>query len=204
MTHSIAKAIVLKHGNLFFLTPPEGEVPFTRDHGYGLYYHDCRYLNGYELLFGDEHPESLAAQAAEGGRAVFQLTTPDFCGFDGRTIHRETVGLKWERIIDSDLCVLHERLEIQNFGYEPIAFPLVMRFRAGFEDVFEIRGLIRERKGSSIVRIGRTNACVSCTKAAMACPAVYRCISTRRRRKSRAMRCNLISHCSRMRPRRSG
>ena len=147
MAQSIAKAVVIKHGNLFFLTPPEGEVPFTKDHGFGLYFHDCRYLNGYELLFGEEHPESLAAQASECGRAIFQLTTPDFSGPAGRTIHRETVGLKWERIIDSELCLLHERLEIQNFGYEPIEFPLVMRFRAGFEDVFEIRGLIRQLKG---------------------------------------------------------
>ncbi len=77
VAHSIANAVVIKHGNLFFLAPPDGEVPFS-GHGFGLYYHDCRYLNGYELLVGDEHPEPLAARSSEGGRAVFQLTTPDF------------------------------------------------------------------------------------------------------------------------------
>ena len=118
----------------------------VRGHGFGLYYHDCRYLNGYELLVGGEHPEPLAARS-EGGRAVFQLTTPDFQAPDGRTIHRETVGLKWDRVIDAEQCVLHEQLDIQCFGYEAIDFPLTMRFRAGFEDVFEIRGLLREVKG---------------------------------------------------------
>ena len=147
VAHSIAKAIVIKHGNLFFLAPPEGEVPFTFGHGFGLYYHDCRYLNGYELLVGDAHPEALGARASEGGRAVFQLTTPELRAPDGRTIHRETLGLKWERVIDAEQCLLHERLEIQNFGYEPVEFPLSMRYRAGFEDVFEIRGLLREVKG---------------------------------------------------------
>ena len=78
MAHSIAKAVVIKHGNVFFLAPPEGEVPMSRDHGFGLYYHDCRYLSGYELLVGGEHPEALAARSSEEGRAVFQLTTPDF------------------------------------------------------------------------------------------------------------------------------
>ena len=147
VAQSIAKAVVIKHGNLFFLSPPEGEVPLTRGHGFGLYYHDCRYLNGYELLIGGEHPEPLAARSWEGGRAVFQLTTPDIHFDNGRVIHRETVGLKWERVIDTEQIVLHERLEIQNFGYETVEFPLVMRFSAGFEDVFEIRGLIREMKG---------------------------------------------------------
>src|SRR5262245_32127583 len=78
VSNSIAKAVVIKHGNLFFLSPPAGEVPMARGHGFGLYYHDCRYLNGYELMIGGEHPEPLAARSWEGGRAVFQLTTPDF------------------------------------------------------------------------------------------------------------------------------
>jgi glycogen debranching enzyme len=147
VAHSIAKAVVIKHGNLFFLAPPEGEVPMSRGHGFGLYYHDCRYLNGYELLIGGEHPEPLAARSWEGGRAVFQLTTPDFEAPNGRTIPRETVGLKWDRVIDAEQCVLHEQLDIQHFGYEAVDFPLTMRFRSGFEDVFEIRGLLREVKG---------------------------------------------------------
>ena len=57
----------------------------------------------------------------------------------------ETVGLKWERVIDAEQCVLHEQLDIRYFGYEAVDFPITMRFRAGFEDVFEIRGLIRNQ-----------------------------------------------------------
>ena len=145
--HSIAKAVVIKQGELYFLSPPGGGVPMTRGHGFGLYYHDCRFLNGYELTVGGEQPEPLTARAWEEGRAVFQLTTPDFQAPDGRTIHGETVGLKWERVIDAEQCVMHEQLDIQNFGYEPLAFPVTMRFRAGFEDIFEIRGLLRGIKG---------------------------------------------------------
>ena len=43
----------------------------TRDHGFTLYYHDCRYLNGYELLVGGEHPEPLAARSWEEGGPCF-------------------------------------------------------------------------------------------------------------------------------------
>ena len=147
VAHSIAKAVVIKHGELYFLSLPDGEVPMTRDHGFGLYYHDCRFLSGYELTVGDEHPEPLAARSWEGGRAVFQLTTPDLRLPNGQTVHGETIGLKWERVIDAEQCVMHEQLDIQNFGYEALEFPLTMRFRAGFEDIFEIRGLLRGIKG---------------------------------------------------------
>jgi glycogen debranching enzyme len=147
VAHSIAKAVVIKHGNVFFLAPPEGQVPMSRDHGFGLFYHDCRYLNGYELLVSGEHPEPLAARSWEGGRAVFQLTTPQLQTPAGGTIDRETVGLKWDRVIDAEQCVLHEQLDIQNFGYEMAEFPLTLRFRAGFEDLFVIRGLLRGVKG---------------------------------------------------------
>jgi glycogen debranching enzyme len=147
VAHSIAKAVVVKHRNVFFLAPPDGAVPFASDHGFGLYYQDCRYLNGYQILVAEEPPEPLAARSWEGARAVFQLTTADFESPNGRTVPRETVGLRWERIIDHERPWLHERLEIQNFGHEAVAFPLTLRFRAGFEDVFEIRGLQKGKKG---------------------------------------------------------
>ncbi len=147
VTVSLADAIVIKYGNIFFLAPPCGEVPMTTGHGFGLYYHDCRYLNGYELKIADVHPEPLAARASEGARAVFQLTTPDIHPPDGPRIHRETVGIKWERVIDPDHSSMHETIEIQNFGAEALRFPVTLTFRSSFEDVFEIRGLHWDKKG---------------------------------------------------------
>ena len=45
VTRSIADAICIKNGNLYFVTESDGSVPIEGSHGYGLYYHDCRYLN---------------------------------------------------------------------------------------------------------------------------------------------------------------
>lgn len=149
---SLSDAIVIKYGNIFFLAPPCGEVPMTAGHGFGLYYHDCRYLNGYELTIADVHPEPLAAKASEGARAVFQLTTPDIHPPGGGRIHRETLGIKWERVIDPDHSSMHETIEIQNFGPEALRFPVTLSFRSAFEDVFEIRGLRYEKKGEVLRR----------------------------------------------------
>jgi hypothetical protein len=44
----LATAVVIKDQDLFFLTDAEGAVPLKGPHGFGLYYHDCRYASGYE------------------------------------------------------------------------------------------------------------------------------------------------------------
>jgi hypothetical protein len=53
VTHPIADDVVIKSDSLFFLSQPDGSLPLSGRHGLGLYYHDCRFLNGYELWIGD-------------------------------------------------------------------------------------------------------------------------------------------------------
>src|SRR5262245_8360007 len=113
MTDSIAHAVVLKDGDLFFLTEPDGSVPLDGEHGLGLYYHDCRFLNGYELKLGNTKPNTLASNAAVGFRGTIELTNPDLKSKNGKLINQETVGIKWERLLDdtkqmdSDALVFH-------------------------------------------------------------------------------------------------
>lgn len=73
ITSAISDAIVIKDEDLFFLTAPDGIVPMEGRHGFGLYYHDCRYLNGYEMRLAGSRPTSLVSTASPGFRAVFQF-----------------------------------------------------------------------------------------------------------------------------------
>src|SRR5437016_12837956 len=74
---NVAEAIVIKNGNLFFLSEPDGTVPLTPGHGFGLYYHDCRFLNGYELKVSGRKPEVLVRNADRGFMATLGLSNPD-------------------------------------------------------------------------------------------------------------------------------
>src|SRR5262249_39454858 len=65
VTGSIADAVVVKNENIFFLTGPDGTVPLGGNHGFGLYYHDCRYLSGYDLKLAGAKPLCLVATATE-------------------------------------------------------------------------------------------------------------------------------------------
>ncbi len=144
---SIADAIVIKDEDLFLVTPADGRVPLGGHHGFGLYYHDCRFLNGYELRLNGVRADQLAANADAGFLAVLELTNPDFHGHRGAPIHKHAVGIKCERVIDARARVLRDRITVQNFTLETIQFPLSLTFEAGFEDVFTVRGFLGGKPG---------------------------------------------------------
>ena len=145
---SIAEAIVIKDEDLFFLSDAEGRVPLAGEHAFGLYYHDCRFLSGYEMWLADARPDALAATAAEGFSAIFQLTNPDIHADGNVLIPKERLGVHWQRTIDSEALALREAITIRNFGVEAVEVTLSLLFRAGFEDIFIIRGLLASDLGS--------------------------------------------------------
>jgi glycogen debranching enzyme len=147
VTSSIAGAVVVKNENLFLLTDPDGIVPKGGDHGFGLYYHDCRYLSGYEIEMAGAKPICLVSTAAEGYMVAFQLTSPDIRMSDGSLIRKEGIGIKWERLANAGIPALDEVITLENFEARDAAFPLDLDFEAGFEDVFAIRGLLPEKPG---------------------------------------------------------
>ncbi len=152
MTRSIADAVVIKRQDLFFVCEPSGDVPCTEAHGFGLYYHDCRYLNGYVLRLFDRPLEVLGVDASAGFRASFQLTNPDLHldgdADDHRLIAKETIALKWERTIDVPSTMLVDVIEVNNFGTEALDMELSLELRAQFEALFEVRGAQPKQRGT--------------------------------------------------------
>jgi glycogen debranching enzyme len=147
MTRGIAGAVVVKREDVFFLTEPDGRVPLDDGHGFGLYYHDCRFLNGYELSIAGTRPDALISTATHGFMAVIELTNPDLEISEGRLIKKETIGIQWTRVIDSATPVLADSLIFQDFGLESIELPMALTFRAEFEDIFAVRGTLPPEKG---------------------------------------------------------
>src|SRR5438045_9237998 len=72
---NVAEATVIKNGNLFFLSEPDGTLPLAPGHGFGLYYHDCRFLNGYELKIYGKKTQVLGRNAERGFMATLGVYT---------------------------------------------------------------------------------------------------------------------------------
>jgi glycogen debranching enzyme len=143
----IAEAVVIKDGNLFFLSERDGNVPLTPGHGFGLYYNDCRFLNGYELTIGGRKAEVLVRNAERDFMATLGLFNPDL-RFDGRDLLKHSVEIRWERVTSGEQCALFDSITFQNLTSEPIRFPLTLSFSSAFEDIFTIRGLYAGERGT--------------------------------------------------------
>lgn len=147
LVRSIDEAIVIKDGNLFFLSHSDGSVPLEGRHGFGLYYNDCRYLNGHTLKLGTSRPYTLVSHAPREFISILQLSNEEFAGRDGKAIAKEHLGIKWTRVLDGKELKLEETLVFQNFSVDPLVFDATLTFDATFEDVFTVRGLISDRQG---------------------------------------------------------
>ena len=144
-TSSIANAAVIKSEGLFFLMSSEGGVPVSGGHGLGLYYHDCRYLDGYELEVNGGEPRVLACTASEGDAAVLELTNPDTSGKKNRGTLSEVLGIRWERKLDGGRLTLTDRISLRNFSETAAKLSLSLSFCSKFEDIFVVRGMLPVR-----------------------------------------------------------
>src|SRR5690348_224006 len=119
---NIAAAIVIKDRDLFFLADRDGGIPAGNQDGFGLYFHDCRYLGGYTIRIGGTAPNALLAISDRGSIATFELTN-ERLQLGARTVPEQTIGITLRRVIDSDACAVHDEFTIENFGLEPQRIP---------------------------------------------------------------------------------
>ena len=147
VTRSIADAVCIKTGNIFLVTESDGSIPVRDGHGFGLYYHDCRFLNGYQFQLADSAPIVLAGATGTSGSATFELTNPHLEFGDGKQLPSGQIGIAWERQLDPDGLRLLDRISVKNYSLTRLKFPLTLMFGSEFEDVFAVRGLFTECPG---------------------------------------------------------
>lgn len=139
---SVEDAIVIKDGDVFSLSRPDGSMPLTRPHGYGVYYRDCRYLYGYELRVCGRPLHKLAVASGDDFRAVFESTNCERLVAGTVDVPMQTLIVRVERIVDGEALTLRERWTVRNFGTARLELPITCMFGAGFEDIFEVRALV--------------------------------------------------------------
>jgi glycogen debranching enzyme len=141
--------LTLKGGALFLLTDLAGDIPPQRrdgrNGGLGLYFHDMRYLDEATLRLNGRPLTPLLASADLGYRGVCELTNPELTLDDGTILHKETIGLHVETTVGEEL---REVLAFRNFGRAPLDLTLTLTYGAHFDDVFTVRGLPPQQRGT--------------------------------------------------------
>jgi glycogen debranching enzyme len=136
----------LKHGESFLMLDSHGDIGAASGGADGLFHNDTRYLSQFELRFNGESLLLLGSNVRDDNSALSaDLTNPDIYA-DGHivlekdTVHVVRATYVWRK-------TAYQRLAIKNHGDRAISFELVFNFASDFADIFEVRGMQRQRRG---------------------------------------------------------
>ncbi|MBB4414287.1 glycogen debranching enzyme [Rhizobium cellulosilyticum] len=140
----------LKDGDSFAVLNSHGDIGSTNT-AEGLFCRDTRFLSKLELRFQGRKLLLLNSSSHDDKAALsVDLTNPEIQD-DLGTLPRETIFLQRTKFLFKG--VFYERLSIRNFTTFDRKLTIDYRFGADFRDLFEVRGINREKRGRETSRI---------------------------------------------------
>jgi glycogen debranching enzyme len=138
----------LKHGDTFVVLDIRGDIgtPFVGSSG--LFHDDTRHLSRLELLLNDRPPLLLGSSLRDDNTAFFvDLTNRDLIDSQRIVMEKDRVHILRTIFIWRD--TVYQRLGVRNYSDQSIDLRLTILFENDFADLFEVRGLYRERHGTA-------------------------------------------------------
>ena len=155
------RARVLKYGRLFSVFDHLGDIQTSGLGEQGLFFEGTRHLSEFLLRLWDAHPLPLSS-TIETNNFLFRahLTNLDVSHLDRVVIPRGTFHLQRSKFLWRDVC--NEEFAFVNYGPSSLQVPCTIAFGADFADIFEVRGMHRQKRGQRLEdRVGRDMAILS-------------------------------------------
>ncbi len=137
-----SRLLATKEGDMFLYATQEGNLSGG---GTGLYFRDTRFLSRYAMEIGGEIPVLLSSSAERASMSYIDCTNPDLDGEGENLIPQQTLNIRRTRVISNRL---YERIRIKNYNEFPVSAMVTLSLGADFADIFEVRGLLRDRAGT--------------------------------------------------------
>jgi glycogen debranching enzyme len=140
------RARVLKYGNCFAVFNRYGDIEPLGLGEHGIFFQSSRHLSEFVLSLWEARP-LLLSSTVKSDNFVFlaDLENVDVAENGNIVVPRGTLHVVRSRFLWHD--VAHEELRIINYGLMPLRVPIRIAFAADFADIFEVRGMRRERRG---------------------------------------------------------
>ncbi len=140
---------VLKQDETFAVFDRYGDIQALGRGEQGLYHEGTRFLSRFVLRLGRNRPLLLSSTVKEDNALLtVDLTNPDFTTDGQVTVPRGTLHIFRTKFLWQGTC--YERLRVFNYGRIGVDIPLYLHFDADFADIFEVRGLRRDRRGHKL------------------------------------------------------
>ena len=137
----------LKHDDTFVVLDSHGDIGASAGGPDGLFHCDTRFLSHLELLLNGMQPLLLGSNVRDDNTSLtVDLTNPDVYLDNHLVLPKDTLHVVRTIFLWRDTA--YQRLAIRNHGDRPVDLRLTMLFDSDFADLFEVRGLRRERRGA--------------------------------------------------------
>jgi len=141
-----ASGTMLKHRELYLLTDKAGDIAWELPHAFGLYMHDCRYVNGLVLTINGATLEPLSSSHVGDEHSAHTLTNSASLASEfGTSAPARSVSIRRSREIHGR--ALHETIRVTNHGLSQVHIRIGVRIRCEFEDIFVVKGFARAGHG---------------------------------------------------------
>ena len=136
----------LKHDDTFIVLDSHGDIGASAGGPDGLFHGDTRFLSRLELSLNGMQPLLLGSNVRDDNTFLtIDLTNPDVYVDDNLVLPKDTLHVVRTIFLWRDTA--YQRLAIRNHGERPVDVRLTLQFDSDFADLFEVRGLRRQRRG---------------------------------------------------------
>ncbi|WP_045837604.1 amylo-alpha-1,6-glucosidase [Hyphomicrobium sp. 99] len=137
----------LKHDDAFVVVDTHGDIGAFGNHSDGFFYNDTRYISRLELLIARRPPLLLGSTLDRKDlQLCCDLTNTDVYSNGGLWLHKDVVHVfRTTYVRDASL---RQRLVFTNHSNIDLNLPVTIFVDADFSDIFEVRGMRREKRGT--------------------------------------------------------
>ena len=136
----------LKHDDTFAVVDSHGDIGAGAGGSDGIFHFDTRYLSRFEFLLDGMELLLLGSNVRDDNSVLtVDLTNPDVYVENKLVLQRDVVHITRTLFLWRNAA--YQRFRIHNHGGENVALRLSFTFSNDFADIFEVRGIRRERRG---------------------------------------------------------
>lgn len=140
------RTMVLKQGDSFGIFDWLGDIHQVGTGLKGIYHNGTRFLSRLELSVNGSRPLLLSAAPRDDNQVLLvDLTNPELRMGENEMIKQDTLHIQRLKFLWQSKY--YEKITIRNFGLQRVSLTLDILFQADYADIFELRGIARERKG---------------------------------------------------------
>jgi len=144
---------VLKHNETFALFDRYGDIGSTGLGEEGIYHQDTRFLSHQQLSIGGVRPMFLGSTVKDNNSLlIVESMNPDLRADGEGVIVKGTLHIFRAKLLWNNAC--YEHIRLVNHGMDSVRTSMSIEFGADYEDIFEVRGIKRLRRGEYLPQEG--------------------------------------------------